>query len=71
MRTAAGFNANHPVGRQRLHADKSFGVFAGVDVIGDDRDRVGVAHRLAELVGQGRLSGANRTANTDAQGAGL
>ena len=42
-------------------------IFLGVDVVGDDRDRVVVAHRLAELLGQRGLAGADRTADADAK----
>jgi hypothetical protein len=63
VRAAAGFNAHHPVGGQRLHAHKRLGVLAGVDVIGDDGDGPAIAHGLAELVGQCGLAGADRSAN--------
>jgi hypothetical protein len=41
MRAAAGLDAGHALGRQRALADQEFGVFARVNVVGDD----GQVHR--------------------------
>src|SRR6185312_13474767 len=48
-------------------AREELGILAGVDVIGDRRDVVAVAHVLAELVHQRRLAGADRAAHAHPQ----
>ncbi len=68
VRAAAGLDALDAFGGQRLHAGQRLGVLGGVDVVGDDAERIFVAHRLAEFGGQRRLAGADRPADADAQG---
>ena len=67
MRAAAGLDPDDPLQRQRLGAHQELGVLAGVDVVGDRRDRPAVAHPLAELVHQRGLAGADRPADADPQ----
>ncbi len=68
MRTAAGLDAGDALGRQRAGAHQIFGVPLGVDVVGDRRDLVAVAQLLAQRIHQRGLAGADRAADTDAQG---
>ena len=44
-------------------------VLLGVDVVGDDGERIALAHRLAQHFGERRLARADRPADADAQGA--
>ena len=54
-----------------LVADEELRVFLGVDVVGDDRDVVAVAHALQSASDQRGLAGADRAADADAQGLSL
>ncbi len=67
VRAAARLHAHDPLRRQRARAGQEFGVLARVDVVGDGGDVIGVAHRLAEPVGQRGLAGADRAADADAE----
>ena len=52
---------------ERAGAHQIFGVPFGVDVVGDGRDLVALAHPLAQRVHQRRLARSDRAANADAQ----
>ncbi len=67
VRATACLHAHDPLRRQCAGAGEELGILARVDVVGDCRDLVGVAHQLAETVGQSGLAGADRAANSDAQ----
>ena len=67
MRAAAGLHADDPLLRQRLHAVEDQRILPGVDVVGDDGDRIAVAHRLAEHLHKRRLARADGAADADAQ----
>ena len=66
MRTAAGLDADDAFHRQCLHAIEDEFVLLCKDIIGDDADRIAIAHRFAEHFGQRCLAGADRAADTDA-----
>lgn len=68
MRTAAGLHPDDPIRRQRLTVDQEAGILLGIDVVGDHRQLVAVAHRLAEGVEQGGLAGTDRAADADSEG---
>ena len=67
MWATASFNANDPVRRQNLHAYQGVGIFLGVDVVGDDTDRICVTPQCAKCCRKGRFTRADRAANTDAK----
>src|SRR6185437_6614179 len=65
VRAAAGLDAGDAVRRQRSRAHQEFGVPFGVDVVGDRRDVVALAHRLAKQVHQRGLAGTYGTTDAD------
>jgi cobyric acid synthase len=65
----ARFHAHDARLGQRGGAHEDQRVLLGVDVVGDGADVVAVAEGLAQLLHQRRLAGADRAADTDAQGA--
>lgn len=69
MPAGAGLHGLDALGRQDGVAQEEGGVLAGVDVVGDHRDGELLAQGPAEG-GDGRgLAGADRSAESDAQGA--
>ncbi|MNC48145.1 hypothetical protein D3C75_972440 [compost metagenome] len=68
MWAAAGFHTDDALGGQGPGFGEDALVFLGVDVVGDHCDLVVVAHGLAQGFEQRRLAGADRAADTDAQG---
>ena len=66
-RITAGLDAKNAFFGKRLHAVQDQRVFLGVDVVGDDRDRVAVPHRLAEHLSQGGFARADRSPDPDTQ----
>src|SRR5690606_11092504 len=69
VRAAARLHAHDAIFRQRLTAREDQRVFLGVDVVGDDGDRIVFAQGFAQFLGQRGLAGADRPADADAQGA--
>ena len=67
VRAAAGFHADDAVGRQHALAQQKLGVFAGVDVVGDDGERDLVLEPLAQAENAHRFSGTYRAAHTEAE----
>src|SRR5262249_54527996 len=61
----AGFHAHDPFGRQAAGANQEFGVFARVDVVGDDSDVQRKAEALAQGVAERGLARADRAADAD------
>ncbi len=68
MRAAARLDAHDALGRQRARFDQDARVLLGVDVVGDRRDVERAAEALAKLLHERRLAGADRPADTDAEG---
>src|SRR5262249_5764325 len=68
VRAAAGLDPDDALRMERPRAGQELRVLLGIDVVGDDRDVVAVAHMLAEAVDERGLAGADRAADADAQG---
>jgi hypothetical protein len=64
MRTAAGFNADDALRRQRFGTHQNLHIFFGVNIIGDDGDVVSIAQSFAQRFDQRGLARAYRA--TDA-----
>ena len=67
MRAAAGLHADDALGSERVVADEELRVLLRVDVVGDHRDLVAIAQRLAQGERQRGLAGADGAADADAQ----
>ncbi len=67
MRATAGLHADDALGRQRTGAGQELRVLLGVDVVGDDRDAVMIAHVFAQPIDQRGLARSYRSADADAQ----
>jgi hypothetical protein len=67
VRAAAGLDTHDALGRQSAGAGEELGVLLGVDVVGDRRDLVAVAHVLAQAIHQRGLAGADRATDADAE----
>jgi len=52
VRAAAGFYAQDAIRWQRIVLEQEIGVFAGIDIVGDDGDIVVVSQRGTELFEQ-------------------
>jgi hypothetical protein len=61
---AASLDADDAIGGKGVVADKEFGVFAGVDVIGYDGHGNGVAKPLTEAEDKHGFAGAHGAADT-------
>ena len=67
VRAAAGLDADDPVQRQDLAPGQELGVLARVDVVGDDRQVDRRPECATELFDQGRLAGADRSADAEGE----
>ena len=69
VRTASCLDAAHSIGGQDILAQEKFGIFAGVDVIGDDGERDVILEPLAQAQHAHGFSGTYRATNAEAEGA--
>ena len=67
MGAAAGFDAQDAVGFEGLVTQEEVGVFAGVNVVGDDGDVVMIAEGEAQLAQQCGFTGAYRAPYSNSQ----
>jgi len=68
MRAGTSLNSADAIGGKRPLPQQEFGVLLGVDVVGHDGKIVFWPEALAKTIDESRLSGANRTGDTDAEG---
>ena len=68
VRAAARLDADDALRSEGARAREKLRILLRVDVIGDDREGVTVAQRLAQGVGQRCLAGADRPADAHPQG---
>ena len=66
MRAAPGFNTDDAICIQGLVANQEFGIFPGVDIVGDDSDVVFFPQFCAEGSEQCGFSGTYRSPDADA-----
>src|ERR1700722_6238822 len=69
MRAGTSLNSADAIGGKRPLPQQEFSVLLGVDVVGHDGEIVFWPEALAKAIDESRLSGANRTGDTDAKGA--
>ena len=69
VRAAAGFDGTDSGGFQGAVADEELSVFAGEDVVGDGAEAQAVAEGEAELEHERGFAAADRTTDTDGEGA--
>src|SRR6185295_14174853 len=68
MRAAAGLDPGNALDRQCAGPGQELRILAGIDIVGDDRDLVAIGEAAAQALQQGGLAGADRAADTDANG---
>jgi hypothetical protein len=69
MWAGTSLNSADAICGKRPLPQQEFGVLLGVDVIGHDGKIVFWPEALTKAINESRLAGANRTGNTDAEGA--
>ncbi|RMU38580.1 hypothetical protein ALP29_200970 [Pseudomonas syringae pv. avii] len=67
MRAATGFNTDDALRCQCFVAHQKVGVFAGVDIVGHDRQVIAFTQGQTQGQGQGGLAGSDRATDADAQ----
>src|SRR5271157_3819860 len=65
MRAGAGFDAADAFGGEHALAEEEFGVFAGVNVVGDDSEIGARPEAAAQAIHERRFARANRTCNAN------
>jgi hypothetical protein len=67
MRAAAGLNSHDALGGKSLIPHQEFGIFAGINVIGDHSQAKLIAQPLTQAQDQHGFARADRPTNSDAQ----
>src|SRR5688572_5340472 len=70
VRTAARLHPHHALGRKGAPPHEELGVLLRIDVVGDDRHVEALAQAQAQRLREGRLAGADGSADADLQGTG-